>query len=217
MNTLDERAKVPESYLEHKLSFDEPWIEKWVLPNPFVAVLAGVVRECGGSLADFTFNRDAANLGDTHLSIALRQLNAEVRIGLDSATFVAANPYWQKADELSLRFDQISAHIAKVVGCSPSSQETTLAFHVTPGSLDFASATGAFVNKDVVGACDFYGISLHRKDRSVVIDKSLRYDGAAFIRLRRIFSGSVTFADVASVLYEDEVAALRLLGIPEIP
>jgi hypothetical protein len=182
-----------------------------------VAVLAGVVREWGGGLADFTFNKNAVNLGDTHLSIAIRHLDAEVRIGLDSATFVAANPYWQKADELSLRFDQISAHIARVVGCSPSSQEATLAFHVTPGSLDFASATAAFVSKDVVGECDFYGISLHRNDRSVVIDKSLRYDGAAFVRLQRTFAGSVTFAEVAAELFEAEIAALRLLGIQEIP
>ena len=217
MHTRDERPKVPESYLEHKLVFDEPWIEKWVVPNPFVAALAGVVREWGVGLTDFTFNRDAASLGDTHLSISIRQLDAEVRIGLDSVTFVAANPYWQKADELSLRFDQISSHITRVAGCSPSSQETTLAFHVTPGSLDFASATGALVNKDAVGASEFYGISLHRKDRSVVIDKSLRYDHAAFIRLRRTFAGSVTFAEVAAALFEDEIGALRLLGIQEIP
>lgn len=217
MSTSDERPRVPESYLEHKLLFDEPWIDKWILPNPFVVALAGVAREWGGGLADFVFNKDAATLGDTHLSISIRQLDAEVRIGLDSATFVAANPYWQKADQLSLRFDQISSHIAKVVGCPPSSQETTLAFHVTPGSLDFTSATGAFVNKDVVGASDFYGISLHWKDRSVVIDKSLRYDHAAFIRLRRTFVGSVTFAEVAAALFEDEIGALRLLGIQEIP
>lgn len=217
MTTRDERPRVPESYLEHKLLFDEPWIEKWVLPNPFVSVLAGVVRKWGGGLADFTFNKDAANLGDTHLSIAIRQLDAEVRIGLDSATFVAANPYWQKADQLSLLFDGMSSHIAKIVGCSPSSQETTLAFHVTPGLLDFASTTEALVNKDVVGVSDFYGISLHRKDRSIVIDKSLRYDRAAFIRLRRTFAGAVTFAEMAAALFEDEIGALRLLGIQEIP
>lgn len=217
MNKSGERPRVPESYLEHRLLFEEPWVEKWVMPNPFVSVLAAVVREWGAGLADFTFNRDAANLGDTQLSIAIRQLDAEVRLGLDSATFVAANPYWQKADQLSLLFDRMSSHISKIAGCLPSLQETTLAFHVTPGSLDFASATGTFVNKAVVGACDFYGISLHQKDRSVVIDKSYRHDGAAFIRLRRTFTGSVTFAEVAAELFEDELAALRLLGIQEIP
>lgn len=217
MSTTGERPKIPESYLEHKLPFDEPWIDKWVLPNPFVAVLAGVVREWGGGLSDFTFNRDASSVGDNYLSIAIRRLDAAVRIGLDSVTFVAANPYWQKADQLSRLFDQISSSIVKTIGRSPSSQEATLAFHVTSGSLDFATTTAAFVNKDVVGACDFYGISLHRKDSSVVIDKSLGYDHAAFVRLRRTFPGSVTFAEVAAALFEDEIAALRLLGIQEIP
>jgi hypothetical protein len=51
----------------------------------------------------------------------------------------------------------------------------------------------------------------------LVIDKSLRHAGAAFVRLQRTFAGDVPFAEVAARLYEDEVAALRLLGISEVP
>lgn len=107
--------------------------------------------------------------------------------------------------------------IRDVVGCAPNSQEATLAFHVTPGTSDFAKATASLVNKDALGEYLFYGVSLYRGDGAIVVDKSLRHEGAAFVRLQRRFAGDAPFADVASQLYLDEVAALRMLGIPEIP
>ena len=46
-----------------------------------------------------------------------------------------------------------------------------------------------------------------------MIDKSLRYAHAVFIRLQRRFLGEDSFVEIASKLYEDEVFALRLLGL----
>lgn len=92
-------------------------------------------------------------------------------------------------------------------------QEATLAFHVTPGTGDFGKSTASLVNAGVAAKALFSGISLHRSDGVLVIDKSLRYEGAAFVRLQCRFSAETTFSEVASRLYEDEVSTLRLLGV----
>lgn len=209
------RLHVPEAFFEHRQSFADPWIERW--PNPFVAELVPPLRAAGVELTDFSMNKDAANIGELYLNISIRRLNAAVRIGLDTLTFIAANPNWEIAPQLVAIFDRISSQVRNVVGISPKSQEATLAFHVSPGTLDFGKITASLVNGNVVGECLFCGVSLYKSDGALVIDKSLRYEGAAFVRLQRRFAGDALLSDVAAQLYQDEVAALRLLGIAEVP
>jgi hypothetical protein len=211
------RSQFPESFLEHRQFFVEPWVDLWTIPNPFISAILKPLREIGVELTDVSFNKDATSLGDTYLNCSIRKLNAAVRVGLDVVTFIAANPDWGLAPQLVPTFDHIAEQIRNLVGASPKSQEAILAFHVTPGTADFRQATSNLVNTRVVGECIFYGVSLHRTDGAVIIDKSLRHEGAAFVRLQRRFAGEVSFADVASRLFEDEIAARRMLGISDVP
>ena len=197
--------------------FAEPWVERFVLPNPFLLALISPLREFGVELTDFSFNKDAANVGENCLNVSIRRLNAVVRVGLDAVTFVAANPAWDLAPQLVAAFNGVSDRIRGIVGVSPRSQEATLAFHVISGFSDFGKATAKLVNRDAVGECVFSGVSLYRSDMVLVIDKSLRHTGAAFVRLQRTFGGDTPFEEVAARLYEDELAALRMLGISEVP
>ena len=175
------------------------------------------LRAAGVELADYSFNKDAANVGETYLNISVRRLNAAVRIGLDAITFIAANPHWGMAPELLQVFAQVAETIREIVQVGPKSQESTLAFHVTSGIIDFQTNTASLVNRDLTGESLFCGVSLYRKDGALMIDKSLRHEDAAFVRLQRKFPGDTSFAEVASRLYEDEVFALRLLGIAGVP
>jgi hypothetical protein len=212
------KPHIPESFFEHRQIFADPWIDRWILPNPFLVALAPILRGVGVELSDYSLNTNAANVGDSWLNISLRKLNATVRIGLDTVTFIAANPYWAMTPLLVPVFDQLSDKIRSVAGASPKFQEATLAFHVTSGTVDFRKMTATLVNKEIAGECLFHGISLHRPDNTVlIIDKSLRYENAAFIRLQRRFSPEVLFAEIVARLYDDEVAALRLLGISGVP
>jgi hypothetical protein len=214
---VDSRPSIPESFVELRQFFASPWVERWTIPNPFVAALASPLQAAGVELSDFSFNNSAANLGEDFLNVSLRRLHAGVRIGLDNATFLASNPDWGAAPHLVAVFEQISQQIRKVVEASPQSQQATLAFHVTPGTADFGQVTASLVNRSVVGEWLFSGVSLHRAEEALVIDKSLRYDGAAFVRVQRRFAGDTLFGEIAAWLYDAEVAALRLLGLREVP
>jgi hypothetical protein len=188
-----------------------------VLPNPFLSALIPPLRAMGVDLVDFSFNNNATNLGEIVLNIAIRKWNAVIRIALDSVTFIAANPNWQEASQLVELFDVVSRQIRDVVGVAPLSQESTLSFHVTPGTLDFGKATASLVREDALGDGVFYGLSRYRPDGVLTIDKSVRYEGAAFVRLQRTFPGDALLADVAMQLYQDEIAVLHLLGVPDVP
>jgi hypothetical protein len=110
---------IPESFLEHREVFSEPWVDRWIIPNPFIPVLFGLLRAIGVELTDFSFNKDATNVGETYLNISIRQLNAAVRIGLDTVTFIAANPDWGKAPQLVSIFDRISDNIRETLRTVP--------------------------------------------------------------------------------------------------
>ena len=204
---------IPESLFEHRQVFANPWLDRWVIPNPFISVLFETLRPDGVGLADFSFNKEPANFAETYLNVSIRKLNAAIRIGLDAITYIAVNPDWEMAPRLLELFEQVSERIRGVVGSPVDFQEATLAFHVTPGPVDFRTSTASLVNPEVAGKALFSGISLHRSDGVLIIDKSLRYDGAAFVRLQCRFPAETPFSEVASRLYEHEISALRLLGV----
>ena len=151
MDSPAAQPRMPESFLEHRHFFTDPWVERWTVPNPFILGLAPALRTMGVDLGDFSFSKGAANVGESCLNVSIPPLNAAVRIGLATVTFVVRNPCWEMAPRLVFALDLASGGIRDVVGCPPNSQEATLAFHVTPGTSDFAKATASLVNKGCSG------------------------------------------------------------------
>lgn len=164
-------------------------------------------------MVDFSFNREATSVGDTFLNVAIRRLNAAAKIGLDSVTFSAANPDWGDAPRLVSLFDSVASTVCETVQAAPAFQETTLVLHITSDTVDFRTATASLVNRGTLGEAAFYGITRHRADGSLMIDKSVRYEGGVFVRIQRKSLGEDSFAKIASRIYEDEVSALALLGL----
>jgi hypothetical protein len=136
---------------------------------------------------------------------------------MDRVIFIAANPVWERASEIVGVFEKVSERMQETVKLAPSEQQSILGFHVTSGDVDFRTTTSFLVNTDLLGKALFHGISLHRTDSALIIEKSIKYESAAFVRLQRTFAGSSPFSDIVRKLYEDELAALRLIGILEVP
>lgn len=217
MENARSKPHIPESFFEHRQLYATPWLDQWVLPNPFVTALFPVLRPVGVELGDLSFNNNPNSLAEIYLHIAIRKLRAGVRVGLDAVTFICENPDWSTQSQLVAIFEQASSTIRSVAGRSPEHQESTLAFHVVLPTTNLAEVTGALFDRKKVGDHLFYGLSLHGSDGVLIIDKSLRHDNAAFVRLQSHFAGGVGLAQIAEHLYREEIRALRLIGIQEIP
>lgn len=61
-----------------------------------------------------------------------------MRIGLDTVTYIVSNPDWGMAPTRVPVFQAVSERIRELLQLEAKSQETTLAFHVTPGTPDFS-------------------------------------------------------------------------------
>lgn len=206
-------AEIPESYFEHKAEFKVPVFEAWTLPNPLVRALFATMKEWGTSLGDISWNKDPSTYKDFQMTFSVPRINAMVRVGLAQAEFIAVNPDWSKAPALVELFETVLAKIQETTGAEIASQEMTLAMHVTPGPVKFGELMARLVNSSIFGAGDMYGVSVYRQDSALIIDKSLRYDGAVFVRLHRRFPASISFTELATIVYHDEVNALSLLGL----
>lgn len=213
MTGIQNAPSIPESFLEHRQNYANPWIDRWVIPNPFIDPLFSLLRNFGVALTDISFNKDATNIDETYLNIAVRNFDAAIRVGLDSVTYLARNPDWSMAPDLVKIFDATSAKVQGFVQQSPISQTLTLSIHVLPGKVNLEQQTRNLVQSDRIGSAHFYGISAYREDGYVVIDKSNRHDGAAFIRLQRKFPGNMKFAEIAPIIYDEEIRSLELIGI----
>jgi hypothetical protein len=210
------KPDIPESALEHVVVFSSPWVDRWSIPNPFVSLFFEGLRAWNVTLADFAFRQDARNVSETALIVTIQKVRSTITVGLDKLTLYTANPDWDMAPELVRLFDASVELFRDFVKSSIKSQECTIVFHVTPGAHNLANKTANLVNVERVGKAEFYGLSKHGPDASLLLERSLKYDGGVFLRLTRKFDSPVKFADVALAMYTDEVAALALIDIKDL-
>ncbi len=204
---------IPESFVEHRQSFAHPWVNQWVLPNPFILPLHEALREYGVVLSDFSFTKETSSVGETALTVLIRGLNASVKIGLDSVVFAAANPDWSEATRLSTAFEKVAQAVYQIIHARPAYQDTTLALHLVDESIDLKAASAKLVNTSLLGEAVFYGISIYRETGPLLIERSLKYESGVFFRIQHRFSGHEPFAVVAATIYKEEIFSLGLLGL----
>jgi hypothetical protein len=175
--------------------------------------LHDALREYGVGLSDFSFAKDASSVGETALTVLLRNLNASVTVGLDSVVFSAANLDWSEASRLSTAFEKVAQAVYQVIHVRPSYQDTTLALHLVEESIDLKAASANLVNTSLLGDAVFYGISMYRETGPLLIEKSLKYDDGIFLRIQHRFSSHEPFAVIAATMYKEEIFSLGLLGL----
>lgn len=207
---------IPESAMEHVVLFSSHWVDMWTIPNPFVSLFFEGLRHWDVTLGDFAFKADAKNVSETALIVTVPKLRSTIIVGLDRLTFHTANPDWDMAPELVNLFDTSLELFQACVKSSIKSQECTIIFHVTPGSSDLATKTANLVDAERIGNAEFYGLSKYSHEASLLLERSLKYDGGVFFRLTRRFESAAKFAEVALAMHDDEVAALALIDIKDL-
>lgn len=206
-------SRIPESLFEHRQSFSHAWVNEWVLPNPFISPINDALSAYGVTLSDFSFARETSNVGETALNVLIRNLNASVKVGLDSVIFSCLNPDWSEASRLSTVFEKVAQIVHSVVHSVPSRQDAILALHLIDESKDLKDASAKLVNTSLLGEATFYGVSIHRNTGPLLIEKSLKYENAIFLRIQHQFAGNESFASIAATMYKEEVFSLGLLGL----
>lgn len=209
-------AEIVESYFEYRASVLPPMFAAWTLPNALVEALYPVLKQWQVGLGDISWNKETTSFQDLQLTINVTKLRALLKIGLESVSCVALNPDWSEAVVLVGMFQTALGTIFKAAKTEISSHEDVLSMHITPGPKSFKSTLSTFVNEKVLGAAQMFGVSVYHEDSSIVLDKSVKYDEALFVRIYRKLPLGLDFMGAAKYLYDDEVRVLKLIGMDEL-
>lgn len=188
----------------------------WTLPNKLLETTYPLLRNWGVELSDVSFTKEPANLKENQLTFNVTKLNAIIRIGLDQLVFVAINPNWAEAASLVDLFEGSIQHVKTIGQSEVTSQELVLAMHIQKTAGSFENNLAALVNTKALGSASMYGVSMYRDDASIVLDKSLKYQNALFLRLYRKFGPKKHFHEIAETLFRDELEALKMVGLDEL-
>ncbi|HEY1214388.1 MAG TPA: hypothetical protein VGE93_12205 [Bryobacteraceae bacterium] len=202
-----------ESFLEYRGTLSTPAIDRWGIPNPFVIGLMPYLTPHGVGLADLSFNADAKTLAEMYLNISLRKFNGAIKVFPEKLEISLLNPNWDIAPTLVPLFDSLRSVFQYVGGQTIGAQEITVALHVTHGDVDVDSRMKSLVNTAALGPAKSYGFAAYRDDGYISLERSVRHNAASFIRINRRYIPSLNFAEMAKLLYGDEIAVLGLIGI----
>lgn len=209
-------ANLQQAFFEYRATFKEPITPFWhgQQHGELINAMLKALSPWRVSLENISWNQGAKNLGEAQLTFAVPWLFASVQLGIAGVNANALNPDWSRAPQFISLFQTAVDTLKAVVAQELEPQQTTLGFHITPGTKPFREILGQFVNAKMLGTEDaaMLGVSAYYSDFSFVIDGSVVFPDSVFIKLTRIFQAALRFEQMAATIYKDEERVLRLLG-----
>ncbi len=210
-------ADVPLSFFEYRAIHQEPIFDLQGFSSEVLRSVFGAFRSFNVSLENVSYKQNPLNFGEVGTTFVLFGGKLAFTVGLGSTVMAVHNPNWS---ELGLITSVAKAGMAAVLSGGSvrlERQRATLGIHLKPasGSMKDLVSTLAqptvtdFIGSDVRG----YGISVYREDSVWVVDASVSYPDALFVRIDRILAPNVPFEEIASKLMNDELRLLELLRL----
>ncbi|MCI0403479.1 MAG: hypothetical protein L0212_08150 [Acidobacteria bacterium] len=211
-------AQVVLSFLEYRAVFREPLFEIWGQHGSLVHAVYNSFREWNISLENVTAKENQpANASEIQVNFSLLNGKVIFGVGIGSVSLVATNPSWEDV-ELIKRIG--STGLQSVVGATKGvidKQLVILSMHLKPMGKQVYEVSSRFVHAEVPkamgGAVKGLGFSVYADECAWVVDLSAPYPGALFVRLNRIFDGSVPLNDIAAQTEKDENRLLEMLQL----
>jgi hypothetical protein len=102
---MNEIAKIPESYFEYRAEFLRPMFEAWSQPTRILEGMFELLQRWNVSLANAHWEKEPKTIREGQLGFNVEKLSSVMKVGIDSATFIALNPDWGDADNLLTLFE----------------------------------------------------------------------------------------------------------------
>ena len=165
-------------------------------------------------MENISWNQAAKNLGEAQLTFGVPSLLAAIQVGVAGLTMNVLNADWSRAPQFVSLLQTGVDTLKATIGQDLQSQQTTLGFHVRPGTKPFREILSQFVNAKLLGSEDaaMFGVSVYYRDFLFVIDRSAVFSDGVFIKLIRVFPAATRSEEMAGTIHKDEETVLHRLG-----
>jgi hypothetical protein len=215
-STEKAQVTIPYGVVEFTAHFKRPILPAYPRSAEIIADVLNTLEPWGFTLEGVE-SPTATKLKDYAIVFRRNPPNVVITLGLGKVVIVAENLDWTDAEQFVAGAASALNTIVKVTGAEIKSHSLTVAIHVqfTTGS---PRDIGAILHNPVTsefldGPIKFQGIILQREKASIIIDLSLAYPNALFVRIMREHPPEMPLKDMAAVLRQDEERLYEVLGL----
>lgn len=211
------QAEIPYSMLEYTAVLGKPILEAWTAPARLVAVIMNALAPFGFKPDGVELKTRAEKLTDNVIVFRRTPPGVTFTVGIEKLVIAAENLDWSDAEQF---MNAARAGLDAVLQEGKAEirlQHLVLAIHIQLKAKPRHEVTAPLVSAEALklldGEVKMPGIILQREKCSVVIDGSLAFANALFVRINREHAPSVAFAQMAEVLRKDEMQLFDVLGL----
>lgn len=214
------RVEIPFSIFEYSATFTKPIVSAWPRSAEIIQSYLEALQPWGFGFPGVEMST-SNRLADHSITFLQPPSASPVRfklwLGLGKLTVTVEQPDWNDAENV-LKFCQTAIEIAvRVAHAEVAAHEVTLGLHIqsatTPRQEVTARLVGAPARELLDGELHGQGIILYKGDANIIIDNSLAYANALFVRIQRRFSAGVELRTVAETLLADETKLWNILDL----
>lgn len=210
------QAEIPFGILEYTAVFKRPILEAWTVPALLVSAALDVLEPFGFKL-DGVEVKTPPNLSEYALVFRRTPPGVTLTLGIGKLVIVAEDLDWTEADQfIAAAHAGINAIVEKSKA-EFQAQHVTLGMHIQLKTKPRHEVTAPLLTpvayRLLDGEIKFPGIILQREKATIVVDGSLAYANALFVRINREHGADVSLEKIAEVLHADEERLFDTLGL----
>jgi len=211
------QAEIPYSMLEYTAVFGKPILEAWAVPVRLVAAILRVLEPFGFKADGVELKTRAEKLTENAIVFRRTPPGVTFTVGVEKVVIAAENLDWSDAEQFMRGARAGLDAVVQEGKADLRVQHLVLAIHIQLKTKPRHEVTAPLLSPEALKLLDgdlkMPGVILQREKCSVVIDGSLAFANALFVRINREHSPSAAFDQMAEDLRNDEMQLFDLLGL----
>jgi hypothetical protein len=213
--TADAQAVL--TFLEYQALFREPIFEAWGQPNALMRAVFRAFRPWNINLTSISAKQSPANAGEVGIVFNLLNGKFVFSVGVGAANLLVTNPSWADSELITQVLRAGVEAVRESAKAEVDRHVLSLSMHLRPRQKQIREITSQFVKISKPRVADAkikaLGFSLYTDDGSWIVDSSVIYNDALFVKLSQAFAPSVSFEEMATSLRQEQSDLLAILQL----
>jgi hypothetical protein len=211
------QAEIPYSMLEYTAVLGKPILDAWAVPAHLVGILLNALEPFGFKADGVELKTRAEKLTENVIVFRRSPPGVTFTLGVERLVIAAENLDWSDAEKFITGASAGLDAILQEGKAEIRLQHLVLGIHIQLKTKPRHEVTSPLLSAETLKLLDgdlkMPGVILQREKCSIVIDGSLAFANALFVRINREHAPGVSFEQMAEVLRNDEMQLFDLLGL----
>lgn len=211
------QCEIPYSLVEYTAVFKKPILGAWTIPANFVAAILDALAPFGFTMDGVEVKIHTEKLSDYAFVFRRTPPGVTFTLGVGKLVITAENLDWTNAEQFILGARAGIDVVLRETKAEFKSQQLTVALHIQLKDRPRQEVTAPLLSpaalKLMDGEIKLPGIILIRDKATLIVDGSVPYANALFVRIIREHAGDAGLEQMSAALRADEEQLFGALGL----